>query len=228
MQRGEWGAKEWGALASLNHVTRLHVDLDLHDTDKALAVAFYGVLRQLKRLPAVGAYLWPGSFLPVLESLTHLTSVHGGWELGDGVHVSGCAFPHITEVGDAWLDVPFRALPSLTTLSMLWVPSASLNTLTSYCTGLKKLAPGGPHSPMTTGPEASRISAMKSLAHLQHLTHLELSLRDDAQLMAFTSEAAAVGLTKLHSLSVRGPVSVFALMQLPRVAKELCLSFHGG
>lgn len=223
MQRGEWGA-----LASLNHLTRLQVDLDLLDTDEALVVAFYGVLRQLKRLRAVGANLWLGSFLPVLQSLTHLTSVHGGWELGDGVHVSGFVCPHISEVGDAWIDVPFRALPSLTTLSMLWVPSASFNTLTSYCTGLKKLALSGPHSPMTTGPEAGRISAMKTLAHLQHLTHLELSLRDDAQLMAFTSEAAAVGFTKLHSLSVRGPVSVFALMQLPRVAKELCLSVHGG
>jgi hypothetical protein len=43
---------------------------------------------------------------------------------------------------------------------------------------------------------------------------LELSFEDDAQLMAFTSEAAAVGAPQLRYLHVQGKCSLSALMQL--------------
>jgi hypothetical protein len=71
-----------------------------------------------------------------------------------------------------------------------------------------------PYIAMLEGSDSACVSAMKSLAHLQRMTHLELSVANDAELMAFTSEAAVVGTPQLRYVRVQRVFSLFALMQL--------------
>jgi hypothetical protein len=58
---------------------------------------FYALLRQLKDLRVVGADTWKSTALPVLQSLTNITAVYGGWGLGQGVDFGGLVCPHIRE-----------------------------------------------------------------------------------------------------------------------------------
>jgi hypothetical protein len=227
-----WVAQGADALVQLTRLTRLHIELE--DPAPADGV-FCGVLRQLTGLRGVGACSWDASFLPVLCSLTNVTFVYGGWDFEDDVDFSRLVCPHIREVGGACHDVPFRAFPNLVCLSLYGADS--LGTLSHYCTGLQRLELCGKPTVADTftyrmagGPDGG-VPAMRSLVHLKCLTHLELSVDNDAQLMAFISEAAAVGTPQLRFLHVQGRCSLFALMQLQGVCHGLqelsvILSFH--
>ena len=220
---GMWTASHLDALARLTHLTQLHVDMQgiaaplpgqgLDSGD------FLGVLRQLPGLRVVGAHLWPPSALPVLQSLAQVTAVYGGWDVPADVDVSGSVCPHIRELGVTWHSVPFQAFPNLTSVTFSWLFAQNMLSLSHHCTGLQRLA-------LTPTLDANctmlcqlcsstdGMVAMKSLANLQHLTHLELAPRSDAELTAFLSAAAAVSTMRLRFLSVRGPHSAFGLMQL--------------
>jgi hypothetical protein len=94
------------------------------------------------------------------------------------------------------------------------VSCADFTALSRYCTALQTLVllegcsrAGG----------ASDLSAFRSLAHLQHLTHLELAPLNDDELVAFTSAAAAVITPRLSCLQVQGELTLHALMQLQSV-----------
>ena len=212
---GIWKARHWDALARLTHLTHLHVDIQVNfiHEDRGL----YGVLRQLPGLRAVGAYWWPPSALPVLQSLTQVTAVYGGWNVPGEVDRAVC--PYVRHLGQTWFSVPFQAFPNLTSLDFSWVFAEHLLSLSRHCTGLQRLVlsptPEGPCAMLCRGCSSTEgMLAMKSLANLQHLTHLELAPRTDAELTAFLSAAAAVSTLQLRYLSIRGPHSVFALMQL--------------
>jgi hypothetical protein len=220
---GMWTASHLDALARLTHLTQLHVDMqgiaaplpgqDLDSGD------FLGVLRQLPGLRVVGAHLWPPSALPVLQSLTQVTAVYGGWDVPADVDVSGSVCPHVRELGETWHSVPFQAFPNLTSVTFSWVFAHHLLSLSRHCTGLQKLALSptvdiGCTMVSQRCLSTAGMSAMKSLANLQHLTRLELAPRTDAELTGFLSAAAAASALRLRYLSIRGPHSVFGLMQL--------------
>jgi hypothetical protein len=224
-----WVAQGADPLVQLTRLTRLYMELE--DPVPADG-AFYGVLRQLTGLRGVGAYSWDAGFLPVLRSLTNVTSVYGGWDFGDDVDFSGLVCPHIREVGGVYCDAPFRAFPNLVCLSLYG--AGSLGELSHCCTSLQRLELCGKPTVANTittamagGPDGG-VSAVRSLAHLQCLTHLELSVANDAQLVAFMNEATAVGTPQLRFLHVQGNCSLFALMQLQSVChglKELNVTF---
>ena len=219
----EWGEQEWDALARLTSLTCLHVDLGLHGNDQAEAEAYYGVLRKLKALQMVGASVWMPSVLPVLQSLTHVTAVFGGWEEDAAVNLTALTCPHIKELGKTF-GVPFQAFPNLVCVAFDVVACQDFLALTSYCTGLQKLVLEEFCRPLTWGHGVNPIerrSALRSLAHLQHLTHLELAPPGDAELVAFTSAAAALGSHRLRCLHVFGAPSVHALMQSLHGLQEL-------
>jgi hypothetical protein len=223
LEPGLWGAREWDSVAQLTGLTRMRIDAGLHQYNGAFrdADAFHDVIRKLKGLREVGAGSWTEKSLPVLQSLTSVTAVWGGWVVGEGVNLGApeLVCPHITLVGESFRDIPFAVFPNLTSVSFQHVSAAALSTISQFCTGLQRLAldtfVDDPYMAMLTGSEAACVSAMRSLAHLQHLTHLELSMANDAELLAFTSEAAAVGtLPQLRYLRVQGTCSMFALLQL--------------
>jgi hypothetical protein len=221
LQAAGWGADEWDALLQLTRLTRLRVDIDFTEVEEAHGSAYYDVLRQLTGLRAVGACIWTDRSLPVLQSLTSVTAVYGGWKVDTEVDVSTLVCPHIRELGGTFADIPFRAFPNLILLSLLFVSAACLSSVRHHCMGLQKLCvwadPRMPAFEMIHGSVSACMLAIKSLAHLQHLTYLELSTIHDAELMAFTSEAAAIGALQLRCLHVHGPVSVFSLLQLSNV-----------
>jgi hypothetical protein len=224
-----WGAHEWDGLAPLTHLTRLHVTIDLEKFDEAFAGAYYGLLKKLKGLRVVGAYRWSPGFLPVLQNLTHVTAISGGWMVPAGLSLDGLVCPHVRELDSAFMRVPFRVFPNLMSLTMLWVAADLLSEISCCCTSLQRLAlsprSSGSHIAMALGGTSSCVLAMKSLAKLQQLTHLELSPGNDARLMAFTGVRAALGAMKLRYLFVRGPLSLFALGTLQGVhgLDELCV-----
>jgi hypothetical protein len=215
----------WGALAQLTALTRLHVGVELED-DLALdgdvvpsdADAFYGLLRQLPGLRAVGAYTWTLGFLPVLQSLTHLTAVHGNWCMGDATDITGLTCPHIKMLSDV-TGAPVMVFPSLECVEFDMVSVRDIPALSRHCTGLQKFVLLGAWSRLYDGDVAERLSALRSLARLPHLTHLELAPEDDTELLAFTSAAAAVSNPQLRCLHVRGNLTLFALMQLQSVQR---------
>lgn len=65
---------------------------------------------------------------------------------------------------------------------------------------------------MSLTPDDDCVSALQSLANLQHLTHLQLNLHEDINLMAFTSAAASASNLQMRYLSVCGALSVSGLM----------------
>jgi hypothetical protein len=228
LQIDQWGEREWDGLASLAHLTRLHISMDVEDVGEAPADAFYSVLRQLKGLRVVGACLWTPESLPVLQNLTQVTAIYGGWNVPAGWDAGGLVCPHIRELAGVFMRAPFRAFPNITTLTVYWISADCLSTLSYCCSSLQRLALAPDlvsSTPMTHGHVATCMSAMKSIAQLQHLTHLELAPADDAQLMAFTGVRAGLGALKLRYLLVRGPLSLFALVQLQSVhgLGELCV-----
>lgn len=229
-------AQEWDALLQLTRLTCLRVDAIsayVGDADEdAHSDAHYNVLRQLKGLRVVGACTWAESFLPVLQGLTNVTAVYGGWRVPSEADLSKLVCPHVRELGGALRDIPFCAFPNITSIAVFRVSATSLSSLRYCCTGLQRLSIGLdlPRVPMVVGVGTDCTSAMKSLAHLQHLTHLELSPINEAQLLAFTGEAATVSTLNLRYLHVQGPLTVFALMQLQSVRglQELSLRCEGG
>jgi hypothetical protein len=223
----DWDARGFMVLPDLMSLTHLHIDVDLHDGRHV----FYGVLRQLTGLREVGAYIWRACSLLVLHTLSHITAVYGGWNVHDRVDVSGSVCPHAREVRETWFKVPFQAFPNLTNVTLSWVDVAHLLSLSHHCTGLHRLALSPEATPSSAmlrinSPDAACISAMQNLANLQHLTHLELAPRKDAELMAFVGAAAAASTLQLRYLSIRGPHSVFGLMQVPSVRGVQELTVH--
>jgi hypothetical protein len=220
--------QECRALAQLTLLTRLHIDVDADPIETGEASEFFAVLRQLKRLRRVGALFWGPIALPVLQSLTHLTAVDGMWSLmSDPSAVdSGLICPHIKELGGT-KDPPFRAFPNLVCASFVAQSVGSLRNLARYCTALQKLALTDLAIDYeTSSDDASGVSVFRSLAQLQHLTHLELAPGNDACLVAFATAAAAVHAPKLRCLHVHGPLTFYALMQLQSVRGLQTLTVH--
>jgi hypothetical protein len=214
---------EWAALAKVTHLTcvRLEARMDAPDDEEQ----FYGLLRQLKELRAVGAYTWKGTALPVLRSLTNVTAVYGGWELREGVDFSGLVCPNIRELVAARGSIPWQVLPNLTSLTLEDESVANLQGLSTHCTGLQKIVLSTV-DPCVRPEHAEYVPAFASLAKLQHLTHLELSALNDAELMAFTCAAAAANNTlQLRYLRVFAPKAMLPLSHLLNVRRveELCL-----
>jgi hypothetical protein len=227
---GMWKARHWDALASLTHLTHLYVDVMLHqgnlfDEEPHAGGdpgVYYAVLKQLPGLREVGAHTWTSAALPVLQSLTQVTAVYGGWDVPPDADVGASVCPHVRELGEAWAQVPFQAFPNLTSVAFAWVYVDHMLLLSRHCTGLQRLAlTSSACGDMfdANSSDAACMSAMKHLAKLQHLTHLELAPRTAFGLMGYLSAAAAVGTPRLCYLGVKGPLSGFGLMQL--------LSMHG-
>jgi hypothetical protein len=210
----------WTAMAQLTNMTRLHVDMNFTLEEEPEAELCYGVLRRLKRLREVGAFIWLPSFLPLLQTLTQLTSVHGCWFLDNSIEdMRGLACSHVRDLGNA-MHIPTAAFPNLECVSFEVLSPQELVGLSRAFPKLQKLVLLDTHNfPVVGGVDGSaeRLAAFASLAHLQHATHLDLAPACDAELVAFTSAAAAVSTPHLRRLHVRGPLTLFALMQLPSV-----------
>jgi hypothetical protein len=218
---------EWAALLQLTHLTCLRVEAMIVSAgapDNA-EEAFYGVLRQLQELRVVGAHFWTMPALPVLQSLTNITAVFGGWDSGENVDLNGLACPHINELGKAWGEIPWQVLPNLTCLTLKYVSPEYLQALCTSCSSLQKLMLCPPHDPYVRLGHAEYVSAFASLAKLQHLAHLELSALNDAELMAFTN-AAAASTQQLQYLHVIAPPAMLSLLQLLKVRGLRELSLH--
>lgn len=228
--RHEWGSHEWAALAQLTSLINLHVALDLEDEDQIQAKAFYGVLGKLKELRSVGVSYWVPSFVLQLCRLTQVTAVRGVWEPAEyALNARMFTCPHIKEVWGA-MFAPFPAFPNLVMAGLSDVCPDDLADLSCYCTGLQKLVLDGSSCSFVEsqheGDDATDSrAAFRSLARLQHLTHLELLAPGDAELLAFTTAAAALRTPQLRCLHVRGDVTVHALMQLQSVRglEEVCV-----
>lgn len=107
---------EWASLEQLTHLTslRLEARMDAHDVGEH----FDGLLRQLQGLRVVGAYTWKSTALPVLQTLTNVTAVYGGWDMGEGLALSGLVCPHVRELGAAKGSIPWQVLPNITSLTL--------------------------------------------------------------------------------------------------------------
>lgn len=187
----------WVALAQLTSLTRLHVSVEFESMNDAGVESFYGVLRKLQGLWEVGSIAWLPSFLAVLQTLTHVTAVYGSWYDDGSTGVpSGLACPHVRELSEV-MNIPFKAFPNLECVAFTRVSIRDLTALSRSCTGLQKLVLLGryvysnPVGGMRVGSAKGR-EAFGSLAHLQHLTHLDLAPRNDAELVTFTSAAASM------------------------------------
>jgi hypothetical protein len=172
------------------------------------------------------------SFLPLLQTLTHVTYVHGSWKFGgtDAVDFSGVGCPHVRALGNV-INIPTSAFPNLESVSFEFVSIREVMALSRCCTSLQKLSLLHTHSrPVYGGVDGSpeRLAAFASLAQLQHLTHLDLAPSSDAELVAFTTAAAAVSSPQLLYLHVRGELTLFALMQLQSVRGLKELHVHVG
>jgi hypothetical protein len=187
--------------------------------------AFHGVLRQLRGLRVVGAPAWTSAALPVLQSLTNITAVYGGWDLRQGVLPNGLVCPHIRELGKASGSIPWQMLTNLTSITLEHVFAEHLQALCSCCSGLQKLVLCQFPDPYVRMEHAEYVSAFASLAKLQHLTHLELSALNDAELMAFTSATAATT-QHLQYLLVIAPPALPSLLHLLKVKGLRELSLH--
>jgi hypothetical protein len=209
----KWGAHEWAALAPLTSLTRLVVELDFGDDHQGESEAFYGVIRQLKGLRLVGAAIWGSTFLHVLQSLTQVTTVCGFWYLGAQHERNPPSCPHNKELR-RMLCAPFQAFPCLVSVEFEEVYTDDLVALSRHCTGLQRLVLGECCRSFPHADPTEALSAFRSLAHLQHLTHLQLAPPGDAELVAFTSAAATVSTPQLQCLHVRGQLTIHALMQL--------------
>ena len=215
MKPAGWRAREWSALAQLSCLTRL--DIDTNFARLGEDGAFYGVLKQLSGLRRVGADSWGASFLPVLQSLSHLTAVDGCWDVAEDAHI--CVCPHIKEVGDAG-GVPFQAFPNLISVTFAEQSAEELKQLSRFCPGLQTLALNDASATVAAGlgvDDPDRVAVFGSLAQMQHLTHLELAPSTDADLVAFTTAAAVVKTPKLRCLHVHGEFPAYVLMQLHNV-----------
>jgi hypothetical protein len=215
----------WAALAQLTHLTCLHVDVNLEndvtvdgDVVPSDAEALYGVIRQLPELQAVGAFAWTLDSLSVLQSLTNLTAVYGNWHIprGAAADISLLTCPHIRKLSKV-TDIPAMAFPNLECVGFVLMCVRHVLALSRHCTALQKLVLLDSWSRLFDGDVAERLSAYRSMARLQHLTHLDLAPENDTELVAFTSAAAAVSKPQLRCLHVRGKVTLLALMQLQRL-----------
>jgi hypothetical protein len=94
---------------------------------------------------------------------------------------------------------------------------------------VQKLVLSVPYSDTYGGDVGERLSAFRSFTRLQHLTHLDLAPEGDAELVAFTSAAAAVSNPQLWCLQIPAGLTFFALMQLQsvHVLNELVVHIGG-
>jgi hypothetical protein len=231
-RRADWPTHDWGALAKLSRLTHLHIDIT--HPRSAESDAFYGAIRQLKGLSVVGARCWAADALPVLQSVTHVTAVHGWWEMRAGGDVSKLLCPYIRELWET-TEPPFEAFPNLVSTSFSVLSYKSLQALTRFCTALQRLALTncidlGMRSVYDDLSESERVRVFRSLAQMQHLTHIELAFPSDTLLVAFSVAAAAVSTPKLRILHVHGNVTAVSLVQLQRMREleELTVHMHHG
>jgi hypothetical protein len=209
---------EWAAVAQLTCLTCLHVGVDTDCDDDA--AAFHRVLGQLKQLQCVGAYMWASRSLPVLQSLTHVTAVDGGWHRNSSSNAAGLTCPHIKGFDtDRWDDdVPFEAFPNLSRVTARCLKVDRLLALCHNCTSLQTLQIA--HG-MSFEDSTSSTSALSALARLPHLTHLAF-IASGVQLSAFISAYVKGGCLQLQSLRVcedfdmcpPQPLTVFDLWSL--------------
>jgi hypothetical protein len=204
-------------LAQLTQLTRLHIDVNVADSEGH--DGFFDVLQGLKELRIVGAWVWDTSrYLPLIQGLAHLTHVCGEWSLAvGGLDVSSVKCPQVKELHETCSEIPFAAFPNLAGVSFYEVTEDHIMSLSRCCTALQWIEM--PDQPNFTGDDATRALAYRSLATFKHLTHLEVPSCDAEDFAVFVSAAAAAGgaAPKLHYLHVHGPVQITELMQLPQL-----------
>jgi hypothetical protein len=227
-RRKDWPAHDWGALTKLSRLTHLHIGINR--AGSAEAVAFYGAIRKLNGLRVVGASCWAADALPVLQSLTHVTAVHGSWDMRAGGDVCKLVCPHVTELGET-VDPPFQAFPDLVSVSFVALSHQSLQDLCRCCTALRNLAltkctDQDVWDRARGFSESERVSVFRSIAQMPHLTHLEMSNPSDTELVGFTLAAAAVSAPKLRCLHLHGHLSAMSLVQLQSMHGLEMLTIH--
>lgn len=213
-----WDPREWAALAQLSKLTRLHVDVN-PAANSAGPDGFYSLLQKLTGLRSVGAWVWDTSrYLPLMQSLTHLTEIYGGWSAADGLDV---VCPHVRELREACNEIPFAAFPNLAGVSFYEPSPEHILSLSRNCPVVEKIKLTD-HPIYDDGPVTP---AFRSLAKFKHLTHLELPSCEHADFAAFVSAAAAAGAhaPKLQFLHMHGPVGGMELMQLPQLVSVCCV-----
>jgi hypothetical protein len=139
--------------------------LNYGDGHQGESEAFYGVLRQLKGLRSVGASVWDGStFLPLLQSLTHVTAVCGLWHQADESEHGPPSCPHVKELART-MKAPFQAFPHLLGVQFVDVYIEDLVALGRYFTGLRRLTLAEGCLAQYHDDQAEGLSAFKSLVH---------------------------------------------------------------
>jgi hypothetical protein len=215
-----WDPREWAALAQLSKLTRIHVDVN-PAANSAGPDGFYSLLQKLTGLRSVGAWVWDTSrYLPLIQSLTHLTEIYGGWSAADGLDV---VCPHVRELREACNEIPFAAFPNLTGVSFYEPSSEHLLSLSRNCPVVEKIKLTD--HPIYLDNDGPLTPAFRSLANFKHLIHLELPSCEHADFAAFVSAAAAAGAhaPKLQFLHMHGPVGGMELMQLPQLVSVCCV-----
>jgi hypothetical protein len=220
-----WSAQEWAALAQLTKLTRLHIDVETSESKGH--DGFYDLLKGLKGLRVAGAWVWDTSrYLPVLQGMTQLTEVYGGWSAADESVLCRFVCPQVREMceacGKVTGTVPFAAFPGLSGISFYVSYADDLLELSRCCTALQRLQL--PKQPIHDSSDVL-TSAFRSLVSFKHLAHLQLPECGQAALAAVVSAAAAAGAgaPKLQYLHIHGLWGLLDLMQLPQLVSVCCV-----
>jgi hypothetical protein len=116
---------------------------------------------------------------------------------------------------------PCQAFPNLVSVSFNYLSYKSLQDLSRCCTALQQLTlTNGADVMWAFGEGFSEVesaSVYRSIAQMQHLTHLELLFRDGTELLAFTLAGANVRTPQLRCLHVHGHLTPLCLVQLQRL-----------
>jgi hypothetical protein len=145
--------------------------------------------------------------------------------------VRGLVCPHVKELV-ATAKPPFQAFPNLVYVSFSVLTHKALQDLTRWFSALQNLMlttrwkAGDVWIVRAGASEVETASVYRSIAQMQHLTHLEVSFRSGTELLAFTLAAATVRTPKLRRLHVHGRLTLLSLVQLQHIRGLDELTLH--
>jgi hypothetical protein len=195
---GELKAFEWSSICTMTPLTALVLPgLSCAQFNQS---STWDLLSNLQQLQTIYAEVLPVAAVPALAQLPALEELMCHWEQGDGQQLptTGNKCTSVSELIVLGGTPPFWAFPGLRDLRCCgrWEPS-SFESLAKYCTGLEMLCflcddtnEQGQMRPWqassfalqtASAPSADRCAALRKLAGLQQLRHLELAVLDDAE-----------------------------------------------
>jgi hypothetical protein len=194
----------WSVLGELTQLTELTL---WPVKQRSNCEGCMSALQQLTGLHLVNFEKWAPYVLMGLQGLSQLTSVGGGWSAGDGSAVD-VILPQVQQLWASEDHIPCSAFPNLLHINLFAaIPSAVLTALSRHCCCLQSIkltclpeASGGARRTLYSAePVADRVAAVMSLSNLHHLTALDFSVADNAELLALAHSTAV--LARQHKLA---------------------------